>query len=459
MTNNEVYRYKWIVLISSCLACSLTWGILFSVGVYYVSWIEHFDAGKGELALVGGINSGTTCLFGPVFDLIQCRIGYRRSGTLGGLLVMLGFVGSSFATNISMLCLFYGCIAGFGCGLGYYCASLAINRYFQRQRSLAEGVCCMGSGAGGFAFSLIGQYLIGTYGWRGGMLITGAVTAHVIILFQLMITPEDLREIPVLRNWKSNQTLQDIEIEDKRNSSVSENDEKREKLLLETANNCKKHPGTLDWLRRCVILFKNPVFWLILSADFACWLAIYVPFVHLPERARLLGVEKTTMAWIASTMSLSCSFGRLLLAPLPDRKGIDPFYLYGLLNALAGLVTVLSPIFVTETGLFAYAITYGFLNVSSPLIRSSAALLLGQETFPMAYSWIIFVNGAGLFIGPAFAGFLYDITSSYDCTFYATGASLIVSGLLPLLRKKAVAWSKRQKQPTDNVLQLSLSPT
>lgn len=116
------------------------------------------------------------------------------------------------------------------------------------------------------------------------------------------------------------------------------------------------------------------------------------------------------------------TLGRLVISTLTTLFHVDPFYTYGAANvsfskvrvmthfivdpfqALAGTLTALSPFIKTELGLLCYAVSFGFLNISVPFIRTSAALLLGQQSFALAYGWILAVNGVALFIGPAFAG-------------------------------------------------------
>lgn len=60
----ESYHYKWVILLSSFFTCSLTWGLAYTIGIFYIGWVDEFEAGSGEVALIGGISSGISTLGG-----------------------------------------------------------------------------------------------------------------------------------------------------------------------------------------------------------------------------------------------------------------------------------------------------------------------------------------------------------------------------------------------------------
>lgn len=59
------YHYKWVILLSAFFNCALTWGFAFGLGIFYISWVDEFDAGNaGGVALIGGINTGMSTILG-----------------------------------------------------------------------------------------------------------------------------------------------------------------------------------------------------------------------------------------------------------------------------------------------------------------------------------------------------------------------------------------------------------
>ena len=60
----ETLRYKWIVLFCSFLVRLLVFGTVMSVGVLYVEWLDEFEMGLGNTALIGSIGTGSVLLMG-----------------------------------------------------------------------------------------------------------------------------------------------------------------------------------------------------------------------------------------------------------------------------------------------------------------------------------------------------------------------------------------------------------
>ena len=54
--------YGWIVVVASFLMQTISGGLAFSVGVYFVEFLETFKEGAGNTAWTGSINTGL--LFG-----------------------------------------------------------------------------------------------------------------------------------------------------------------------------------------------------------------------------------------------------------------------------------------------------------------------------------------------------------------------------------------------------------
>ena len=60
----ETLNYRWIVLFCSFLVRLLVFGSVMSVGVLYVEWLDEFQLGLGNTALVGSIATGSVLLMG-----------------------------------------------------------------------------------------------------------------------------------------------------------------------------------------------------------------------------------------------------------------------------------------------------------------------------------------------------------------------------------------------------------
>jgi MFS family permease len=86
-----------------------------------------------------------------------------------------------------MLMLTYGVLGGFGLGLIYLPAVVAVGYYFEKKRALATGISVCGSGVGTFIFAPFATYLLDKYGWRGANIIFAALCLQCAV--RLTVSP------------------------------------------------------------------------------------------------------------------------------------------------------------------------------------------------------------------------------------------------------------------------------
>lgn len=67
-------------------------------------------------------------------------------------------------------------------------AIVSVTCYFEKYRSLATGIAVCGSGLGTFIFAPFTEWLVSKFGWRGAMLIIGALVMNCVI-FGILFRP------------------------------------------------------------------------------------------------------------------------------------------------------------------------------------------------------------------------------------------------------------------------------
>lgn len=104
----------------------------------------------------------------------------------GSIISASAFVLSTFSTSVTMLMITYGIIGGFGFGLIYLPAVVAVGYYFETKRSLATGIAVCGSGFGTFAFAPLAEWLLKNYGWQDSNLVLAGLILNCAIFGALM---------------------------------------------------------------------------------------------------------------------------------------------------------------------------------------------------------------------------------------------------------------------------------
>lgn len=125
---------------------------------------------------------------GPISSSFVNRYGCRAVTIAGAIFAAACIVASIFAQNVLTLIFTIGIGAGFGLGLIYLPAIVSVTTWFEAKRSLATGIAVCGSGFGTFVFAPLTEHLIGSFGWRGAMLIIGGIVLNCI-LFGALFRP------------------------------------------------------------------------------------------------------------------------------------------------------------------------------------------------------------------------------------------------------------------------------
>ena len=99
---------------------------------------------------------------------------------MGGFLVGSGWILSGFATNINMLTITYGFIAGGGVGIIYGVPIAVVTRWFPDRKGLAVGLTLLGFGLSPFITAPISRWLIDLYGPMHTFKILGIIFFIVI---------------------------------------------------------------------------------------------------------------------------------------------------------------------------------------------------------------------------------------------------------------------------------------
>jgi MFS family permease len=121
-------------------------------------------------------------LFAPFITVLCRKLGTHIIMCIGLLLQLSGFLGASFCTRIWQLHISQGVLVGVGIGFLYIPCLPVLSQWFDKKRSLANGIGAAGSGVGGAVFAWGTEAIIKRLGIGWALRITGiiAFTANII---------------------------------------------------------------------------------------------------------------------------------------------------------------------------------------------------------------------------------------------------------------------------------------
>ncbi|XP_062130879.1 monocarboxylate transporter 9 [Drosophila sulfurigaster albostrigata] len=203
--------YGWVICFASFMCNMIVDGIAYTFGIFLEEFVAYFHEGKGTVAWVGSLLSGVYLSAGPIVSALANKYGCRAVCIAGSIIACIAFVLSTFSTNVSMLMATYGFMGGFGFGMIYLPAVVAVGYYFETKRSLATGIAVCGSGFGTFAFAPLATYLLEEYGWKNALLIFAGLILNCAIFGAMMrplTYPKKKRVKPLMQRMYEEKQMQ-----------------------------------------------------------------------------------------------------------------------------------------------------------------------------------------------------------------------------------------------------------
>ncbi|KAL0134602.1 hypothetical protein PUN28_001417 [Cardiocondyla obscurior] len=171
--------WGWLVLLAAVMVNFLIPGTIKSFGVLFVEFLDVFNASPAAAAWIPSLCYFLYSSLGPLSSVLSVKYSYRTVTLIGGAFAAAGMMLSYFASSVAFLCVSYGVLVGTGAGLAFPPTVYIVTSYFVRLRGLANGLCISGSALGSIFLPPVLGFLLRMYGYRGAVLVMGAVTLNV----------------------------------------------------------------------------------------------------------------------------------------------------------------------------------------------------------------------------------------------------------------------------------------
>ncbi|XP_051160591.1 monocarboxylate transporter 9 [Leptopilina boulardi] len=171
--------WGWFVLLAAVMVNLLIPGTVKSFGVLFVVYLEVFSTTPSEASWIPALCYFLYSSLGPLSSILSVKYSYRTVTLIGGTLAAVGMMLSFFANSVSFLYVSYGLLVGAGAGLAFPPTVYIVTSYFVRKRGLANGLCISGSAIGSIILPPLLRFLLHEYGYRGSVLIMGAIMLNV----------------------------------------------------------------------------------------------------------------------------------------------------------------------------------------------------------------------------------------------------------------------------------------
>jgi OFA family oxalate/formate antiporter-like MFS transporter len=317
----------------------------------------------------------------PIAGFYIPRIGTRMMTAVGGIIVGLGYILSSFATNVTTLVFTYGVIAGIGVGITYGVPMVVVSRWFPDKKGLAVGLTIIGFGLSPLITAPLANQLINSYTVRPTLRILGI--AFILIIVAISLT----MKLPP-QGWQPQQNIVTA-------SSIS----------------------TLSYPKH--LLKSRSFYGLWICYAIGTLVGLSAIGISSTVGEEIINIDPTVAASSVSLFALFNGVSRPLFGWLVDR--FKPHYIAILSYGLILIACIL--MVNAETGqvakyLIAFCLFWFCLGGWLAMAPTITLGFFNPEQYAQNYGIIFTAYGVGALIGTLVTGHIRDLFGTYTYVFY-----------------------------------------
>ncbi|MBM3942833.1 MAG: MFS transporter [SAR202 cluster bacterium] len=359
--------------------------------VLFVALREGFGQSAAVTAGIFSLAGIVGALWAPLAGRLLDRMGPRFLFPLGGLVLLISWWASSFATSLWQLFFLFSLLGPLGeVVLSSFTATANLAPWFPKNRGRALGLADAGNPLGQALFTPVAQLLITAVGWRNTMRIYG-------LTFFLLVAPVNYlfqRRPPLSQPSQGN-------------AEASETGRRK----------AQASPGARPPRWRDVA--RIPSVWCLVGARGCFAVGIQMLRVHLLAFFILKGYNELQAATAIGLVGVLSMVGRPILGTLSDRWGRELVY-----TVSASLyVSAIALVFILGQGdrvwpLVVFVGLAGITDgVSGLVVGAKAADLFPSSSLGTVMGLVEMGRGLGFAVGPILGGLLFDLYGNYLAAF------------------------------------------
>jgi len=390
---------RWLIVAA---LFTVTYGVstpLAAYGVFLPVFAENFAWSRGAISAALSVNLLLGGVAGFAIGALADRHGPRVMLVATVILAGSAFALVSTVHALWQLYLLVGVLGGIGMSSFYLLSTTTVTRWFDERRGLALALVLVGFNLGYITAGPLSAWLIARAGWRAAYALLGTTCGLVTMLAALTVRLPRALEAPEPRAL-------DPRAADPRTAAAGG-------LTLAQA---------LADMRQWVL----NVSWLLLGALSLMVSVHIVPFAH-DQGISLAGASLALTAYGIGAVS-----GRVGAGIVSDRIGTFTTIRLGYALQLVALVALLG--LSSRGALLASLVALGVgFAAADTMLAKAVPDVFGTRALGAILGVLNLGWRCGAAIGPAAAGFLYDLTGSYTIPFGAAPFAVLASwGLFAL---------------------------
>ncbi len=385
----------WLALLVASIAGVGMWAIVVVIPEVQTEFgVDRSDATLPYTFTMLGFAFGTIVL-GRMSD----KFGIVPPILIAGACLGIGFIGGGFAPNLTVFTILHGLFVGVGAGTGFAPMIADISHWFVKRRGFAVVIVASGNYAAGTVWPLFIRYAMPEIGWRNTYIAIGVIVALTIIPLAFLF-----KRRPAQTVYSAAETATEVARAD---LGVS--------------------PAILQVL--------------LITAGFACCVAMSMPQVHLVAYCTDLGYGGARGAEMLSLMLFLGIASRIGSGIVADRIGGSATLMIG--SIMQGTALLLYLFFNGLSSLYIISGIFGlFQGGIVPMYAVICREFLPPREAGARIGLVVSATIFGMAFGGYISGLIFDWTQSYRLAFLNglawNAVNLMVVGYLIWRRRAAL---------------------
>lgn len=387
--------YGWWIVLGAFVMQTLTSGLSNrAFGFYLPRFVEEFGWSRALISLAFSLSQLESSVLGPIQGWLIDRIGPRNVIRIGVGLFAAGLVLLSQVHHLWMFFAAYLIIAVGSSLCGFLTANIILMNWFVKKRTRAASIALAGLSFGGVGGPLL-VWSLTTFGWRA----TAMGSAGLVVLIGLPITQ-------IVRANPEQYGLQP--------------DGDGERVAKGDGSPGVPSAALQGFTTKEALRLRS--FWLLAVGHGLALLAVSAVNVHLYshlrdrfELFRNNDVAAATIVTIFTVMVLVFQIAGGFLGDKFNKRVILVLCMLGHGLGMAALA-IGTNLFMVGAFVLLHSLAWG---VRGPIMTSIRADYFGRRSLPTVMGFNSMFATFGGVIAPFFAGWMFDLTGSYEFAFIA----------------------------------------
>lgn len=368
---------RWPVLLIGFVVM-LCAGLVFSWSIFISPIESELNFSRNSTSLVFTISLSISIIGQIIAGMITSRKSPRMAFIIAGLLLIIGFIGSSFVQSLYELYVYYGFFCGLGIGMIYNASTTVVIEWFPDKIGITSGFLLMGFGMSGMILGTLSAHIISLVGWRKTFIILAVIFTFIILLASIFM---------------------------KRPKKIEYKTQNQDHDLVDV------HPLKMIGKKSFIIFF----FWSVFIAS-----ASLMIIGHAALLAEDMGANIKTAALAAGIISVFNGLSRMIFGKLYDTIGNQ--FTMKLVTIVLGAGTILTLIAYYSNSLQLLFLGYAILGTgyggNPPIVNSYIKEKYGLNYFGINLGIANIHMALGSLIGPTIAASIKTNLGSYTYALY-----------------------------------------